>query len=115
MSLFQILIGDTKADLSARFTTGVGFAKVIGIIPDILGIIAIIIGIVVTLLLYRLQRKKYNLDIEYLESGALPDQLQVYLRDEITKIYLRSWCDKIGSYETSHRSIQQVPYGYTAG
>ena len=68
MSLFQILIGETKADLSARATTGVGFAKVIGIIPYILGIIAIIIGIVVTLLLYRLQRRKYNLDIEYLEK-----------------------------------------------
>ena len=56
----------------------------------------------------------YYFDIEYLESGTLPDQLQVNLRGEATKIYLRSWCDKIGSYETAHRSIQQVPYGYTA-
>ena len=57
----------------------------------------------------------YYFDIEYFGKGILPDQLQVYLRDEITKIYLHSWCDKIGSYETSHKSIQQVPYGYTAG
>lgn len=68
MSLFQILLGETKADVVARATGTIGFAKLLGIIPDILAIIALSIGIVVSILLYRLQRRKYNLDIEYLEK-----------------------------------------------
>ena len=68
----QTVVGQTKAEVAARATGATGLAKLLGIIPDVLAIVAICAGMTISILLYRKQDKKLNLEIELLEKQNGP-------------------------------------------
>ena len=63
----KTIIGATKADVSARATALTGLAKIFDVIPDILACVALVLGMVISILLYRVQRNKSNLEVEKLQ------------------------------------------------
>lgn len=69
----DLIQSDTTARVVATATSGTGLSTVAGLIPDILGCIASGIGIIVTILIWRVQKKKLDLEIKVLKKQLKND------------------------------------------
>lgn len=69
-NIIDIVQNSRTTTAAATATSGTGISVFLGYVPDILGIIATIVGITITILLWRKQKRKLDLEIAVLKKKA---------------------------------------------
>ncbi|MCK5018038.1 MAG: hypothetical protein KAS32_13360 [Candidatus Peribacteraceae bacterium] len=67
-SVVDIVQSQKTAHVVATATSGTGISTILGLIPDIIGVVSMIIGITISILLWKKQKRKLELEAQYWEN-----------------------------------------------